>query len=69
MKDEDKLSFSWIIDYTLPHYRSNPTSYLNHILGHEGENSLLSFLRAEGLAMELSSGTSNYMNLFTKMEV
>jgi insulysin len=41
--------------YSQPEYRSQPLKYLQHLFGHEGKNSLLSYLKQEGLALELSS--------------
>ena len=37
-------------------YRVNPGAYLGNLVGHEGEGSLLSHLKAEGLAQELAAG-------------
>lgn len=37
-------------------YKTQPLKYHSHLFGHEGENSLLSYLIAEGLALELYSG-------------
>lgn len=37
-------------------YRSKPETYLGSILGHEGEGSLLSILKADGLADSLGAG-------------
>lgn len=37
-------------------YRVNPGAYLGNLVGHEGEGSLLSRLKAEGLAQELAAG-------------
>lgn len=37
-------------------YRENPLSYLGNLIGHEGEGSLLSQLKAEGLAEGLGAG-------------
>ncbi len=45
-----------IADYR-PNYRENPLSYLGNLLGHEGEGSLLSRLKAEGLAEGLAAGS------------
>ena len=36
-------------------YKSKPLTYFGHLFGHEGPNSLLSYLIAEGLALELSA--------------
>ncbi|QFU77913.1 peptidase M16 [Halioglobus maricola] len=38
-------------------YRVKPMSYLGNLVGHEGEGSLLSQLKAEGLAESLSAGS------------
>jgi insulysin len=37
-------------------YRVKPASYLSNLVGHEGEGSLLSALKSEGLAESLSAG-------------
>lgn len=42
--------------YLQPEFNSNPLSYFSHLIGHEGENSLLSYLKAEDYAMDLSAG-------------
>lgn len=49
------LSFP-IADYS-EHYEVKPVSYLSNLVGHEGEGSLLSRLKSEGLAEGLSAGT------------
>lgn len=38
-------------------YRAKPLSYLGNLVGHEGEGSLLSQLKAEGLVESLSAGS------------
>jgi len=52
-----------------PHFLNRPDNYISHLLGHEGENSLLSKLIKEGLAFELSAGGSDMMNLFSVFSV
>ncbi|MFC1579177.1 insulinase family protein, partial [Pseudomonadota bacterium] len=49
------LSFP-IADYRAE-YRVKPVSYLSNLVGHEGDGSLLSQLKAEGLAESLAAGT------------
>jgi insulysin len=39
-------------------YRTKPLSYLGNIVGHEGEGSLLSQLKSEGLAESLGAGSA-----------
>lgn len=65
VKENDELVFVWILPNMVPHYKNSPASYLSHLFGHEGKNSLLSLLIEEGLAESLSSGPEDLMNLFT----
>jgi len=69
IKDKDVLEFAWILENLEPHYRNNPASYISHLVGHEGPNSLLSYLIDQGFATELSSGYSTELNLFTKFSI
>ncbi|PIE37877.1 MAG: peptidase M16, partial [Gammaproteobacteria bacterium] len=39
-------------------YGSKPTDYVGHLIGHEGQGSLLSALKREGLVESLAAGTS-----------
>ncbi|MDX1734342.1 MAG: insulinase family protein [Halioglobus sp.] len=41
-----------------PRYRANPMAYVGNLVGHEGEGSLLSQLKAEGLAESLAAGSA-----------
>ena len=50
-------------------YKSKPLSYLSHLFGHEGENSLLSYLKQEDLAMELSAGSDHELKVFSSFFV
>lgn len=43
--------------------------YHSHLFGHEGENSLLSYLIAEGLALELTSGYDHELWNFSNFYV
>lgn len=54
-----------MVEYLHPHYKNCPGNYVSHLLGHEGENSLLSLLKAEGLVTELMAGSSSEMRLFS----
>ncbi len=55
IKDKDILTLMWVLPYTQREYKSKPLSYFSHLFGHEGQNSILSYLISEGLALELSS--------------
>lgn len=58
-KDIRQLSIMFPIPAVLPYYRSKPTEYLANLLGHEGKGSLLSYLKQQGWAEQLSAGISH----------
>jgi insulysin len=62
VKDKEILSFVWHLPSTEKEYKTQPLRYHSHLFGHEGENSLLSFLIAEGLALELSASHDHELN-------
>ena len=53
---QQQLDVSFPIPDYRDQYRVNPGVYLGNLVGHEGEGSLLSRLKAEGLAQGLSAG-------------
>ena len=69
INDDNYVRIAWYIDWLKPYYEKGPGSYLSHIFGHEGQNSLLSFLIEEDLALELNAGNSDENNLFSKFEI
>lgn len=62
VKDKDILSLVWYLPSTYKEYKTQPLRYHSHLFGHEGENSLLSYLISEGLALELSSSHDHELN-------
>ncbi len=62
VKDKDVISLVWFLPSTEKEYKTQPLKYFSHLFGHEGENSLLSYLKAEGLAMELSAQHDHSLN-------
>ena len=59
VKDITKLILEWPdLPETHSKWRCKPLSYLGHVIGHEGPNSLLSELTRLGLATSLSAGGS-----------
>jgi len=67
--DKDILKFFWILPNYEKEHKSKPLDYFSHLIGHEGENSLLSYLISEGLALELSAGGDHEMSAFSTFEV
>ena len=56
-----QLRFTFAMPDLRHQYRSKPLSFIGNILGHEGEGSLLSILKANGLAEGLATGVGlNY---------
>jgi insulysin len=53
---QQQLDVSFPIPDYRYQYRVNPQSYLGNLIGHEGKGSLLSRLKAEGLAQALAAG-------------
>ena len=49
--------------------KAQPLGYYSFLFGHEGENSLLSYLKAEGLANELSAGADHELWSFSQFYV
>ena len=56
LKEERLLSLSFAIPHSAEYYRQKPLQYIGNLLGHEGEGSLLSFLKKYGWAEGLSAG-------------
>ncbi|MCB1706837.1 MAG: insulinase family protein [Halioglobus sp.] len=53
---QQQLEVSFPVPNYRDQYRVNPGAYLGNLVGHEGEGSLLSRLKTEGLAQGLSAG-------------
>jgi secreted Zn-dependent insulinase-like peptidase len=56
-KDIRKLTLNFAMPVEDDWYKSKPLSYIAYLLGHEGEGSLLSHLKSQGLANSLSAGS------------
>ena len=58
--DRKELKILWQLPQVREHYESKPHNYISHLIGHEGTNSILSMLKADGLAQELSAGIGSH---------
>lgn len=58
VKDTHKLSISWQLPPTQHLYKSKPAGYISHLVGHEGNGSLLAWFKRSGLATSLSAGVT-----------
>lgn len=57
VKDLYRIGFTFELNTALDNYKQKPASYIGHLLGHEGEGSLLAWLKLKGWAEGLSAGT------------
>lgn len=61
VQDIKDLTFSWVIPWQDPLWRSKPTRYIGHLLGYEGAGSLCQVLKSKGLISGCSSGNGNWL--------
>ena len=69
VRDLRTLSVWWPLPALRPLYRSKPHRILSHLLGHEGEGSLLSLLKSKGWVDSLSAGETVSNADFSLFEV
>ena len=69
VKDEDRLTLFYILPNYQMKYKTKPLNYFSHLFGHEGENSLFSYLKEEDLIMTLSAGGDHEMDCFSTFEI
>lgn len=58
IKDLRTLEITFPFPDTTPQYHTQPTRYLSHLIGHEADGSILSFLKNKGWSVALSAGIS-----------
>ena len=44
-KEEHSVEVNWALPSLLAHYQTKPLHYISHLLGHEGQGSILSYLK------------------------
>ena len=59
LKHDPTLALMFPLQDLEPYWRERPGSYIAHLLGHEGQGSLLSELKAQGWALGLFASTSD----------
>jgi insulysin len=67
--DERTLSLFFPMPPVVQAYDAKPLTVIGDILGHEGKGSLLSLLKAEGLALSLSAGTGESTRDYAAFEI
>ena len=51
-----RLTLAWPTQGLREHFRTKPEGYLSHLVGHEGQGSILSYLKGRGWAENLMAG-------------
>lgn len=69
LKETRALSLNFTLPTTQPHYEKKPLGYLARILGYEGEGSLYSALKAEGLIDSLAAYSTDLPNEFSEFAI
>lgn len=63
------LRIIWPITPGIQHYKEGPSSYLSHLIGHEGEGSLFYTLKKMGWAISLSTGEMDWSSDYSFFSV
>ena len=56
IKDIRRIEITFQTCDNSSHYRANPGKYISHLVGHEGEGSILALLKKKNWATELYAG-------------
>lgn len=59
VRDVRSLELSFAFPDEAAYYATKPGSFLSHLVGHEGQGSILSYLKKQGWANGMSSGAGN----------
>lgn len=57
IKDKSALTFYWPVDFLPNYYQFHVSDYISHVLGHEGTNSLFSYLKRRSYVSAIISNT------------
>ena len=63
------LSFTFPLNDAVNDYKKKPTQFIGHLLGHEGQGSLLAWLKQQGWAEGLSAGLSSQISNNSAIQV
>lgn len=56
MKDQKRVAITFSLPQIYSYYKHKPLNFISHLLGYEGHGSLLSYLKNNGYAINLSAG-------------
>mmetsp|Transcript_83765 Transcript_83765/g.200968 ORF Transcript_83765/g.200968 Transcript_83765/m.200968 type:complete len:993 (-) Transcript_83765:112-3090(-) len=61
VQDVKDLSFIWVTPFQDPFWKSKPSLYISHLLGHEGAGSVIAKLKQQGLISGCGVGDGNWL--------
>ncbi|WOT04020.1 insulinase family protein [Shewanella youngdeokensis] len=56
LKEQRRIAITFALPALEPFYKHKPLTFISHLIGYEGKGSLLSYLKEQGLANNLSAG-------------
>ena len=59
LRDRHKLVMNWPLPCQAQHWKGKPYDFISHLMGHEGEGSLLSYFREQNWATGCSAGVGD----------
>lgn len=68
-KEIRSVSYEFPVPSTRPHYRTKPESYINNLLGHEGEGSLYAALKGRGWIESLTASSAHIDDAVSAIDV
>ena len=69
LKDTRVLSLNFALESSFPYYKKKPLGYLSRIIGYEGQGSLHSLLKSEGLISSLAAYPNDVPNEYAEFLV
>ena len=68
IKNEEKIVFKWLFPFC-PNYNAKPLYYFSSLFGHEGPNTLTSYLKKENLITSLVTSSNDYAKIFSDFTI
>lgn len=69
VKNSTNLEIVFILDNYEDKFWTKPLNYFSHLLGHEGKNSILSYLMEKNYALSLGTYCDHNLHAFTSMHI
>lgn len=67
VQDMNQMIINWILPYYEKEHKKRPLQYFGHLLGHEGKNSLMSYLKEQGWAISLATSFEHHLGGYSDL--